>query len=170
MRLFIANTTKQHHHFAYRIAEQGLRMPLIKAGQQICLRDLTSDQIGSIVKQHTIYGIQDAKELSRLKKCYIGICYSIDEPVSITQMLTVYENNDKALAARADERIVETAAAVQEVTATHLHKTFGIDKDAVRPTVEATVIEDTADGGHPAVARGVEVGKTADARPRRALR
>lgn len=170
MHLYIANTTKQHHHFQFRLPEQSPRLPLIKAGQQICLDNLSNEEIGIVLKQNDIYGIQDAKEISRRKVRYIGICYSIGEPVNIDQMLTTYEANDEALKRRANERIVEQAAAVQEVTAEHLHRTYGVDKDAARPAIESTVIEETQDGGSPAVARGVEVGKTPDFAPRRARR
>lgn len=169
MKLWVANTTKQNHHFTFRLPLRGdgFRAPLIKAGQQICIDDHTSDEIKEIIRQNERYGLIDAAEFSRRGRKFVGRIYSIDAPVQMDQMLQTFEGNDHALEEQARERQVLQGAAVQDAIAQNIHQRFGIDKEAARPDVTVETIEDTTDGT-PSISMGVEVPSKPDAEPRRA--
>lgn len=80
MKLYIANTTKQEHLFAYYLPEN--MRPFshsIRAGSQIEIVGQQHD-IDSIINQHSIYGLVEA---NKVKKGFGGLCYRIDKPVSI---------------------------------------------------------------------------------------
>lgn len=186
MDLYIANTTKQHHTFYYKHPEgdpreefrvaphrfnlevvsfrPGLRRREIKGGTQICINDLSAAQIDVIVQQYEIYGIQDAKQMSRLKG-YKGFSYSVDKPVPIETMLAIFETNDKALDEQARERIVVEAAAVSNVIAKDLAQKTGKPIEDLRPNIEVTHMEEDTDSSKP-VNLGVEAPR--DRKPHRA--
>lgn len=175
MNLYIANTTKQHHIFYYkhpegepegtaRVSEHrfrlrevpfrpGLRYREIKAGTQICIGDLTAAQIDVIVQQYEVYGIRDARQMSRLKG-FVGFSYNVGNPVPIEAMLATFETNDKVLDERARERTILEAAEVSNVVAKGLLDATGqrateenIEK--VRPNVEVSHLEEDSDSRTP---------------------
>lgn len=167
MDLYIANTTKQHHIFFYwmpegeashvaTIAGQRIETPVqpklrrreIKAGRQVCIQNLTAGQIGAIVAQHAIYGIQNVKEMSRVHG-YVGYSYNVDAPVPVDAMLSVFEMNDKAKDERARERIVLEAADVSNVIAKDLADKTGKPIEEVRPNVEVSHLEENTDNSKP---------------------
>lgn len=156
MKLFIANTTKQHHHFNYRHPEMGARSLMIKAGTQINFDVLSTDDIDSIVSQYRIYGMQNADEISRLKG-FVGFSYRVDKPVPIKTMLELFDKNDKAMDANAKERVMVEAVAVGENIAEKLHQQTRSDPEFFRPQhVEVQTVEETS-GEMPSVSMGVEV-------------
>lgn len=114
-KLFIANTTKQHHDFAYRIAEERqARQETIRAGTQMAIGgELTHDVIVSIIQQHEAYGLRDATTISRMRD-FVGLCYSIDKPVPLDNMLYTFEKNDETLNDRAANRREQAAAAIAQ--------------------------------------------------------
>ena len=167
MELWIANTTKQHHLLMFwmpegeashvaTIAGQRIETPVqpklrrreIKAGKQICISNLTAAQIGAIVAQHAIYGLQNAKEMSRVHG-YVGYSYNVDAPVPIDEMLAVFEMNDKAKDAQARERIVLEAADVSNVIAKDLAQKTGKPIEEVRPNVEVSHLEENTENSKP---------------------
>lgn len=166
MKLFIANTTKQHHVFTYQMPEQGLRRRDIKAGTQVLIDGLTTDQASHIVKQYEIYNIQDITKMSRVKG-FVGFSYSIDNPVPIEAMLAQFDANDQAMAGKAKERLVIEAAAVQDAIATDMQRQTGADKEQVRPRVEVETVEETGDGSRPSISQGVEVPRDANSEPKK---
>lgn len=166
MKLYIANSTKQHHYFHYNHPGKGRRHPLIKAGSQVLIGDdLSADQIALIVNQYEIYGIRNVAEMSRLHG-FVGFSYSIDKPVPVDAMLSLYEINDSALNERARERRTEEAAAVSDAVADSLARQGGVDRELMRPEhLEIQNREDT--DGKPSISEGVEVGRTPEDAPRR---
>jgi hypothetical protein len=168
-KLWIANTTKQHHHLYFRLPGRGdgLRRIIIKAGKQECIDDdLTMDEVNSVIKQYERYAITDAREYTR-RKGRVWLVYSIDKPVNIDQMLQTFDGNDKEMEKEAFDRQVRQAAAVQDGIAENLHQLTGIDKEALRPSVEVETVEET-DDGRPSIAMGVEVPRNPDAPPTKA--
>ena len=167
--LWIANTTKQHHHLYFRLPDRGdgLRRLIIEAGKQICIDDdLTMEEVNFIIKQYQRYDITDAREYSR-RKGRVWLVYSIDKPVNLDQMLQTYEGNDKEMEKEALDRQVKQAAAIQDGIAETIHQMTGVDKEAVRPAVEVETVEETSDG-RPSISMGVEVPRNPDAPPQKA--
>jgi hypothetical protein len=149
--LYIANTTKQHVHFYYRLPEEPTpRFDEIRVGAQARIGgDLSHEVIQRIIKQHEPYGLRAEAELPRAKG-FVGLCYSIDKPVKLDSLYGTFESNDTALNERAEERREESAAAIAEGIQSTLQASGG----AVSRS-EVEVVEDTR--GTPAVASGYEV-------------
>lgn len=111
-KLWIANTSKQHHTFLYRPkigdggkTDDGILRPVfgeirkqdIPVGGQICVTgdDLKDSEIRNILDQHK--HIVDFKSLNRVKG-FQGICYRIGpDPVPMDEILERIETNDKVL-------------------------------------------------------------------------
>ena len=147
--LFVANVTKQVHTFTYRLkAREKLCEEKIPPGAQIRVgsEDFTKDEIDDIIKHHARYGMRPAAEASRIRG-FVGLCYSIDKPITLDRILETFERNDVALTERAAERREETANAVAK----------GIEEKLGVPVkrVEVETIEDTT--GTPRIAEGLEV-------------
>lgn len=179
IKLWIANTTKKTHVFAYRLLdrvdrdsgrryyEQQAFMRPIKAGHQVCIENLTRGQADDIIARHGKYGVRPANEVSR-QRGFVGLCWSDTDPVKMDTMLATFEVNDGALDAEAQKRREVTGAAISENIANELARQTGGDKERLRPQrVELQVVEDT--DGKPNVASGVEVIAHPDTvKPRRA--
>jgi hypothetical protein len=154
MKLFVTNTTKQNHVFAYRLQErQQVFVRTIRAGGQICLDNLDKDEIDRIVAQHVTYGMIPAKELSR-KKGFTGLVYNVDSEINVDAMLETFENNDKALDGQAQVRREVTAQAIADGIGKEVGK---VTKSTGAPPsrLEIEITEDTTD--MPTLASGVEV-------------
>jgi hypothetical protein len=165
-KLFVANTKKQHHLFLARVPGTGVYIrKLIKAGGQELIGSFAPDVLGKIVSHQERYGMRRAEEVSR-QKGFVGLCYRLENPVSMDTMLSTFERNDVQLERDSDERNILTAKAVSETIATDLAKRTGLDKERVRPQrVELETVEDTPD--KPSVAKGVEVVDESRTQPRR---
>jgi hypothetical protein len=149
--LYIANTSKQHHDFAYRLPEeQNIRYEPIRAGSQVRLPgDLPHDLIQRIVKQHECYGMKSVSELQR-NRHFVGLCYSVDKPISLDAIHETFETNDVAMNERAEDRREETAAAIgSEIQSTMQAHGANVSRS------EVETIEDTK--GTPTVASGYEI-------------
>lgn len=148
--LYIANTTKQHHDFAYRLPEAlDLRYETIRAGSQARLPiELSHDVITGIVKQHERYGLKNVADLQG-NRDFVGLVYSIDKPVKLDRILETFEQNDTVLNKKGEERRETTAAAISQEMSDVISEGGG---NVSRTEVE--VIEDTK--GKPGVATGYE--------------
>jgi hypothetical protein len=152
-KLFVANTSKQHHDFAYRLAEdKNIRIETIRIGSQVCVGgdSLTHEMIAKIIEQHAPYGLRDAKTLSGVKD-FVGLCYSIDKPVPMDNMLVLFEKNDVVLNDRAADRREDIAASIAHNTQAQME---GADVTLQRTEVE---IEEQTKDGAPKVNEGFEV-------------
>jgi hypothetical protein len=109
--LFIANTTKRHHDFDYRIPENPkLIRQSIRAGEQVRIGgDLRSEDIQAIIDQHIQYGLISANDVKRSAD-FVGLCYSIGKPVPAANVMTAFEQNDGVLTKRGEE--IRKAAAI----------------------------------------------------------
>lgn len=154
--LFVANTTKQRHVFLWKRPEmQNYARNTIEAGQQIRITDLSTEDIDAIVQHHSLYGLKDARQLSR-RKGFTGLCYSVDEEVKIDEMLATYDLNDHELARAAERRRRQEAAAISDNMASALNQMTGIDKEKLRPKTLETQVREVTDGT-PAINEGTEV-------------
>lgn len=150
-RLFICNTSKQHHDFTYKLPhENTFRMESIRSGSQIRLAmDMTADVIAEIIHQHTPYGLKDANKLSSVKE-YVGLCYSIDKPVPLDNLLYLFETNGPKLNERAQVKREEVAVATAEQLSERMQE-LGVSV----PRTEVTMEEDTK--GTQSINEGYEV-------------
>lgn len=149
--LYVANTSKQHHHFYYRLPEEPTaRYEEIRIGTQARIggEDLSLEIINRIIKQHEPYGLKAESDLGRTRG-YVGLCYSIDKPVKMDSLLGAFESNDKALNERAEDLREETAVAVANGIQSTLEASGGTMNRA-----EVETVEDTR--GTPSVATGYE--------------
>jgi len=153
-RLYVANTTKQHHNFLAWIPESTKQYcETVRIGSQLCIGDFPLDQIDLIVKQHARYGLVPYKEIKNLRT-FAGLCYSVGAPVPLEAILQGVQHNDRALDERAAERREEQAAAISD-NITSAMRERGVDV----PRTELTIVEDTQRGAEPKVAEGFETVK-----------
>lgn len=154
-RLYIANTTKQHHHFFYRLPEDSVpRGVMIKVGAQEQLPgDLSLENIERIIGQHERYGLKNWAGIKNAKD-FVGLCYSIDKPILVDHILTAVEHNDDVLDTAADDRREVEAAAVAGSIQNSMRE---VGVNVAR--TEVTMQEDTGKSGkEPRVANGFEIG------------
>ncbi|EOW6510863.1 hypothetical protein ACOZXQ_000583 [Cronobacter malonaticus] len=117
MKLFIANTTKQRHDFAYRQPETGrLIYHPINAGSQVVVMDGSRAEIDLIIQQHSNYGLIDSAKIDQ-NRVYIGLCYSIDKPVASKVIEKAMRDNDEHLNRAAHDRRQASALATSNALA-----------------------------------------------------
>lgn len=112
MKLFIANTTKQRHIFTFRVLETGrLRQIPIEHGSQMAVLDGSTDEIEAVIKHHQVYGLIDASKIDQSRH-FVGLCYSIDKPVSANIIEKTIRDNDDHLTRNAHNRRQASVAAL----------------------------------------------------------
>lgn len=147
--LFIANTSKQHHIFYWRDPDDGKRlrsMQIPAGGQMPVLRGATQAQIHSVIEQHIRYGLKSIGEATQEPGEFIGLCYSIDDPVTKSAIEHALEHNNGILKDRSDEMLEDAANAVKTQ----------IDNAVGRPA-QAVSVEMVEEGDDPKMAKGFEV-------------
>lgn len=147
--LFVANTTKQNHIFYYRDPDdlKRLRSMIIPMGGQMpIVRGVPMEYIHKIIEQHARYGLISAGEARREPGEFIGLCYSIDDPVTKPDLEAAFAHNDVILKERSEELLEESANAVAGQIET------AIGRPAKMVTVE--MVEEADD---PKLAKGFEV-------------
>lgn len=82
MKMFVANGTRQHINFMYRLPETNkTREQTIRVGEQIQVSgDLNQVDIDSIIAQHAVYGLVRSDEIDR-KGQKPTMCYQLDKPI-----------------------------------------------------------------------------------------
>lgn len=114
MKLYIANTTKQNHKFTFRLPEmKHNKIVEIKAGSQMMVHNGNSDELEAIIAHHHIYGLTEAKKLDQRQE-YVGLCYSIDKPVTYGNIENAIRDNDEKLIKGAHERRQAAAAGLDQ--------------------------------------------------------
>lgn len=149
--LFIANTSKQHQIFMYRLPEHAIpKYADIRVGTQVKIPgDLSPEAIKLIVEHAAPYGLKAVSELPR-NRDFVGLCYSVNEPVKLDHLFSTFEHNDVVLNDKAEERREDQAAIIaQEIQ--NAMREVGVEV----PRAEVTMVEDTKDT--PRVANGYEI-------------
>lgn len=114
MKLYIANTTKQTHKFTFRLPEmKHTKIVEIKPGSQMMVHDGSTDELEVIISHHTIYGLTEAKKLDQNHE-YVGLCYSIDKPVTYGNIENAIRDNDEKLTKSAHERRQAALAGIDQ--------------------------------------------------------
>ena len=102
MKLYIANTTKQRHDFAYRQPETGrLIYHPINAGAQSVVLDGTGE-IDLVIQQHGVYGLIDATKSTRT--AFISACATASTSRCSRASSKAMRDNDDHLNRAAHER------------------------------------------------------------------
>ena len=151
--LYIANTTKQHHNFCYRLRREPpdhkLYEKVIMSATQDYIHEFNTDMdtINCILGQHERYGLIHVSKISNMTE-FVGLCYSLDEPVPAVEQVDIFRHNDDVLKAEGVETRKQVAAAISD----------GIQKStqALRQ-FEMETIEETRDGSRAVVSDGVRV-------------
>jgi len=151
MKVFLANTTRQVQDFVWRSIEG--RVPhrmQVDVGQQVQLPGEWSTQdIAYLDSQHRRYGVIPVDEIDRTKD-FVGLCYSVDKPISVEKIRRALTTNQQVLEERGRELRKRAAVAVaNQVTANH--------PDAGLTALEMTIQEERKDGGTPEVNEGIRV-------------
>jgi len=149
MKLFIANCSKQVHHFLYRVPEAtGLRAQPIKEGGQIQISgELQPEAVDYIVGQHTVYGLIPVDEIDRAKP-FVGLCYSVDKPIPAMKIQKLMIHNQEVLEERAEDTLKATALANSQLLEGNVEK---MARDARRPIpaigdLEISITEESSSG------------------------
>lgn len=116
-KLFIANCTKQHQLFLYRIPGEQRASPYMQEiGIGKCVevyRDDTADVLESIIAQHVDYGLVRVDEIDRTKD-FIGMCYQFDKPIEADKIIRALDRNDIVLRDRGIEQRKDAAIAISD--------------------------------------------------------
>lgn len=112
MKLYIANTTKQRQIFAYRKLETGrlIQIP-IDHGSQMMVLDGTTEEIEAVVQHHQVYGLVDSTKIDQ-SQTFVGLCYSLNKPVSASVIEKAIRDNDIHLTRGAHNRRQASVAAL----------------------------------------------------------
>jgi len=172
-KLYVANTSKQHHEFCYRLIDERatklanqdkprnaegeivlqkhLRSETIQVGTQVLIGGgkLSEKNIAEILRQYEDKGLRDSTQISRLNE-YVGLCYRLDRPVEIDNIQVIFEMNDQRLNERGQELRENTAAAIAQRMQDRSHE-LGVNL----ARTELETVEDTK--GTPRIAEGYEI-------------
>ena len=114
MEIYIANSSKQDFLFAYMLPENTRPFShKIRAGAQIKLTQ-TQTEIDAIIKQHSIYGMMEVKEV---KKGFGGLCYRLNKPINVEAIEAGITQSDQENIDRAQTARSITAAAQDNIIA-----------------------------------------------------
>lgn len=96
-KLYIANTSRQKLNFLFRLPEENdIKRYTIQPGAQALVLDSTNDDVEYVIKQHETYGIKRADDVIR-KKGFVGTCYRVDKPISVSNFMVIDGQNHEAL-------------------------------------------------------------------------
>jgi hypothetical protein len=163
MDLYIANTTKQHHDFVYRVPETvAMRTQKIRVGTQVKIAGVsTTQEIDYVLNQHLKYGLVHVSAIDT-SKGLISMLYS-DKPISSARIEQAMRYNDGVLI-KAGKKIREEAAIADSV---RLEQNI-VDEDlpATLRQYEASIVEEDpgkrSAASEDAIAEGVRVSRFAD--------
>ncbi|NKR09650.1 hypothetical protein, partial [Escherichia coli] len=94
MNLYIANTTKQRHIIIYRKHETGRLFQItIDHAEQTRGLDGSTDEVDAVIQHHRVYCLVDSTNIDQ-NKDFVGLCYSINKPVSAAVIEKTIRDND----------------------------------------------------------------------------
>lgn len=107
-KMYVANCTQQIQIFMYRLPE--LNRPFtqeIPIGGQVQVAGLAGGELSTldveaIVRQYSKYGLVEVSEIDR-RKPFVGVCYSLDRPVTVSAIQKALEHNIGILDAQGRE-------------------------------------------------------------------
>jgi hypothetical protein len=172
VKLFVGNGSKQNHDFLYWVpSAKAARTQRIPIGGQIQISgELDRAAIDSIIEQHAPYGFAAASEIDHITE-YVGLCFSVDKPISLTQLDKLMRHNTQVLSIRGRELRKQAALAGNDQLQASI-------ADSGRPEtlrqMEASMVEENHDdrSPEPVLAEGFRVieGGAGDPIPARSAR
>lgn len=164
MLLYIANSTKQHQDFIYRLPGKGPRMQPIPIGGQIQVTgDLTADEIDQVIAQHAKYGLIPVDEVDR-NKTFNGMCYSVGKSITMDKIDRAIRHNTNVLIERG--KVIRQHAAIAEHNTLENRLVESERPEALR-NLEMSVIEENHDprSETPAISEGFRVNRDENIAP-----
>jgi hypothetical protein len=168
MRLYISNTTKQNVDFFYRVLENPVarRQQIPIGGQIVISGDLSTPDVEYIIGQHRPYGMVSADELDRTKE-FVGLCYSVDKPVTMIKIERTMRHNDAVLIKRGEEIRKEAAIASSNGLENSLVEQ---DRQESLRSFETTIVEENSEkrdtSDVKAISEGIRVRRSEEPQPR----
>lgn len=166
-KLYIANCTKQVIDFLYRVPESArVHQQTIGIGQQVMVykESARADEIDYIIGQHARFGLVRESEIDRTK-VFIGMCYSVGQPVNMERVQSALEHNDEVLTEVGAQTRLESAVALND----SLERSTGKDGGLRHVDVEITEVpKPNDDNDKPRLKETVHVSK--DVTPSESLR
>jgi hypothetical protein len=156
MKLFVANPTKQHRVFTYRLPhDRSSRHMPIPAGGQVCIhRDLAQSDLAAIVDQNLKYGLVEASQVNK-RGPVPEMIYAVDREVPMSKIMEGFKAQEKMLIERGQDARTKGAIAIQQ----SLSEQF-----ASVDALEMEIVEEDPRGGRrdddQAFSEGVIVGQT----------
>ena len=113
MKLYVANTTKQRHIFSFRVLETGRlrQIPIAHGSQMLVLDNASREEIDAVIQHHQVYGLVDSSKIDQ-SKSFVGLCYSVDKPVSASVIEKTIRDNDDHLTRSSHGRRQASVAAL----------------------------------------------------------
>lgn len=151
MKLFIANTTKQRQIFAYRKLETGRLVQIpINHGDQMMVLDGSTEEVESVILHHQVYGLIDSTKIDQ-SQVFVGLCYSINKPVSASVIEKTIRDNDihltrgahgrrQASLAALDSSLRESGTGYSGEMEVSVEQAKGRDDHDDTPTVSETIV------------------------------
>ena len=100
VKLYVANTTLQHHEFVFwRPENSQLQRVQIPIMNQRLVVDDQPEIVRAIIDQHVAYGLLEARAMLRTKR-FTGLGYRLDKPVDIESLMLAKQQNDAVLMER----------------------------------------------------------------------
>ncbi|WP_353613956.1 hypothetical protein [Mangrovibacter phragmitis] len=128
MKLFVANCSVQKRKFSYKIPEDNQHyFQDILPGHQICIED-SPEVVNHIVWQHEIYGLQES---TKVDSNFSGICYSIDKPVSHSQIKHGHEQKKENMDDMSQKILEASAVTINNTISNEVLKTGEKPRDGL---------------------------------------
>ncbi|MCK6990144.1 hypothetical protein [Enterobacter asburiae] len=151
MKLYIANTTKQRQIFAYRKLETGrlIQIP-INHGDQMMVLDGSTEEVDAVVQHHQVYGLVDSTKIDQ-SQAFVGLCYSLNKPVSASVIEKGIRDNDihltrgahgrrQASVAALDSALLESGTGYSGEMEVSAEQAKGREDSEDVPTVNETIV------------------------------
>ncbi|ECI5354363.1 hypothetical protein DVF26_21160 [Salmonella enterica subsp. enterica] len=127
MKLYIANTSRQTHHFTYKLPEKMQQYGFhIRPGNQELIEH-APEVINLIIEQHAPYGFLPSHKLD---KTFSGICYSIDKEVTLSDFRDGTEQKTENLENMSKEILTASALALDQTIEQAVQQTGLVDGPA----------------------------------------
>jgi hypothetical protein len=152
MKFYVANPTRQHHLFTFRMPEEkGVRSQPIAPGQQVqIVGDLNQLQIDAIVAHYARYGLAPVSDVGSQRQNQIRLIYSVDRPVPASKIEDVMRSN-MGILIREGQKMREQAAVV--IPPEIERQLEGV---AQLRGLEMSIVEEEPKGGYREVEEGVK--------------
>lgn len=112
MDLYVANISKQIHHFHYRLPESNRTLDIkIQSGQQVKIEVDNTATVDYVVAQHAMYGMREVKQINSRDK-FVGLAYQVDKVIDVELLSSGFTHNERTMIEDARTRQEETTVSI----------------------------------------------------------